>query len=666
MIFALLRDMAPTTTSYIAGFAQAGYYQNCDFFRVTNLVSSGTPGFIAQAGDPTNTGTGGPGFSFDDENHPSLIFSGAGQLAMANAGIDTSTFRGTNGSQFYITDYTQALSTPVGTLRYLDFGHPIFGQLLTGFDTMQKVMAVKSGTDGQTPIVPVVMDSVTVSEDNRDAILLVSANGPATGATITITGSNQAGDKIYTVSSSGTTPTPAESITVSAVKDTTDDPPFLVPDDNAYGAPRKKVTLPVVTRDLEYDFLSTGGTILSGTNFATIKLSEKVATLTPNPFSPIGGVTVGLDVYEPLSSTSTVHYSAVNVGLGTNKLTPAPALLYATSGTTLDSGTGGMPSLGSFLCSNPKAVASDFSATVNWGDGSTISSGSNVVSVARSGYLPTTYFVSTSSSANHVYAHPGIYPLNVTVSDTYGDLLQLKNTAVVSSSNIYAFGRTFMAASGSFDGLVATFLDFKGAAQGASALRASINWGDGVVDDGTILGSKGSFQVYGHHRYSKGSTYPVDVTITSLADPTQSGYAWSIAKLTGVPTQQPPFPQPHIIGELTNAGYGPGFLDEQVILFNSGVLPSGPVTLTFYASPTNATNPIDSSAVLLQVGKNFTYTSASIPPGGEISGVVSEIFLPSNIQSSGKYLIMSVSTADPLSSHMPYAHAFADPNPLLY
>ncbi len=167
MTFALLRDMAPVAASYIAGFAQAGYYNNLDFFRIANLANEGDPtAFIAQGGDPTETGTGTPGFAFNNEYSPSLIFYGQGQLAMANAGISQSTFLGSNGAQFFISQSTN---------RGLDYGYTIFGQMLTGFDVMQEVMNVPvGGSEGQTPTTPVVMNSVTVTEDHNDAILFLT------------------------------------------------------------------------------------------------------------------------------------------------------------------------------------------------------------------------------------------------------------------------------------------------------------------------------------------------------------------------------------------------------------------------------------------------------------------------------------------------------------
>ena len=88
MTFQLLPEFAPTTVNTIVGLVNKGFYNGLTFHRVI-------PNFIIQGGDPKGDGTGGPGFQFDDEFNPEAIFSGSGQLAMANSGKDT------NGSQFF-------------------------------------------------------------------------------------------------------------------------------------------------------------------------------------------------------------------------------------------------------------------------------------------------------------------------------------------------------------------------------------------------------------------------------------------------------------------------------------------------------------------------------------------------------------------------------------
>ncbi len=106
----LFADKAPKTVNNLVFLAREGYYDGTTFHRVL-------PKFMAQGGDPTGTGAGGPGYNFEDECDPSLTFDEPGYLAMANAGP------GTNGSQFFIT----FAPTP-----WLNGHHTIFGKVTEG------------------------------------------------------------------------------------------------------------------------------------------------------------------------------------------------------------------------------------------------------------------------------------------------------------------------------------------------------------------------------------------------------------------------------------------------------------------------------------------------------------------------------------------------------
>ena len=108
----LFYDLVPVTVSNFVNLANRGYYNNLKFHRVID-------DFMVQTGCPLGTGTGGPGYDFEDEFHPSLKHDKPGVLSMANSGP------GTNGSQFFITH----LETP-----WLDNHHSVFG-LVTDNDS---------------------------------------------------------------------------------------------------------------------------------------------------------------------------------------------------------------------------------------------------------------------------------------------------------------------------------------------------------------------------------------------------------------------------------------------------------------------------------------------------------------------------------------------------
>jgi cyclophilin family peptidyl-prolyl cis-trans isomerase len=117
MVVELYADRAPLTVENFVNLARAGFYDGTTFHRVI-------AGFMAQGGDPTGTGTGGPGYQFGDEFHPSLRHDAAGVLSMANAGP------GTNGSQFFITH---------GPTPHLDDRHTVFGKVTSGLDVLRSI-----------------------------------------------------------------------------------------------------------------------------------------------------------------------------------------------------------------------------------------------------------------------------------------------------------------------------------------------------------------------------------------------------------------------------------------------------------------------------------------------------------------------------------------------
>ena len=140
MVFRLYADKAPQTVNSFVFLAREGYYDGVTFHRVIK-------DFMAQAGDPSGSGSGGPGYSFADEAGAlALTFDRAGLLAMANAGANT------NGSQFFIT---------FGPADWLNGKHAIFGEIVSGQEVLQGI-TVRDPAAATTP--GDAIQSITIEE----------------------------------------------------------------------------------------------------------------------------------------------------------------------------------------------------------------------------------------------------------------------------------------------------------------------------------------------------------------------------------------------------------------------------------------------------------------------------------------------------------------------
>lgn len=113
----LFADRAPKTVENFVTLAEKGFYDGLKFHRVI-------ADFMIQGGCPKGTGTGGPGYTFEDEFHPELTHDGPGVLSTANSGPNT------NGSQFFITHVP---------CPWLDGKHAVFGKVLSGQDIVDTI-----------------------------------------------------------------------------------------------------------------------------------------------------------------------------------------------------------------------------------------------------------------------------------------------------------------------------------------------------------------------------------------------------------------------------------------------------------------------------------------------------------------------------------------------
>lgn len=139
---ALFADKAPKTVNNFVTLACDGFYDGLTFHRVI-------PDFMIQGGDPQGTGSGGPGYQFEDEFDPSLNFDKVGLLAMANSGPNT------NGSQFFIT---------VAETPWLNQKHTIFGEVTAGYEVVEAISKVDKGANDK-PTTPVTIDKIEITTD---------------------------------------------------------------------------------------------------------------------------------------------------------------------------------------------------------------------------------------------------------------------------------------------------------------------------------------------------------------------------------------------------------------------------------------------------------------------------------------------------------------------
>ena len=131
---------APKTVANFRKLAKDGFYDGLTFHRVIK-------DFMIQGGCPKGTGTGGLGYTFEDEFNQHKVVRGA--LAMANAGPNT------NGSQFFIVTIPAA--------EWLDGKHTVFGQVTSGMDTVDKIEGNKTDHRDR-PVEPIVIESISISE----------------------------------------------------------------------------------------------------------------------------------------------------------------------------------------------------------------------------------------------------------------------------------------------------------------------------------------------------------------------------------------------------------------------------------------------------------------------------------------------------------------------
>jgi cyclophilin family peptidyl-prolyl cis-trans isomerase len=692
--FQLFQDLTPITSGTIAGLAQAGYYDNLIFHRII-------PGFVAQGGDPAGNGSGlsdpanpdsyiGLPFSFEHEFRPSLIFSGRGQLAMANSNggydrgrhlgsgfIQLGNFSATNGSQFFIT-----FAQP----RHLDFKHTIFGQLLRGFDLLDKLATVPRDA-GDKPTVPVKMTTVTIAPGRTDATLFVSAIAMGR-ARVSVVARDPAGNEV------------SKAFDVIVGEDTVNDPPVLRPIPNLITRVGVAPQLPLNAFDLEHDYLLYGiAAAGGGTDPGVFGQADIVGSFTPRQSAGFQDFAVGVAGFNdpalggqasattPFAPFDPYNFQAVEVGYGDRPIEGFPRDVVGTAGAALNNVV-----VAEFHDADSAGRPADFTAVVNWGDGTAEASSTTTpdptVVIERSSERFGRFIV----KATHTYAHPGIYLVRVVIDAPLGATTTVLSQAVITAADatVRLIGRDIEESGPTVrNRMVATILPVS-TAESNEQPEAVIDWGDGEVSPALVRRNGDEFAVFGTHTYRDPSTYAVQ---TFLVDPSAApntlAFARSVARVSGFSSGRtaPPFDMAHLVGQIsaipgkqfkTTTGTGTNTTTRfaaSIVILNAGNKKSREGKIRFYLSSdeqlnltpiTNPTGPATPADIPLKIGAFPEGTIPSLAPGAGLrfvfdvtNGQDVRLVAPKGETGAGLFVLATLIYKDPVADHMPIDHDVA-------
>ena len=393
MTFMLFRDLTPHTVDVIQGLTSAGFYtSNTIFHRVI-------AGFVIQGGDPRTNGMGGPVFSYDDEFNPRAIFSGNGQLAMANSGKDT------DGSQFFVT---------VGTQRALDFGYTLCGQLLRGFNVLSNVNATATDTNNR-PLSDVIITRASFVPDYFDTVLtLAGTNVAGVSGTIKVIADDGAGGRA------------TNTFTARTVADANTEQPFIYPNTvtNLVAPMNVWLTNKVAATnvsgsqtywfDVPYDSNATNS-ILNGTN----------GQFVVKPNTNFIGSTYHFIVVSANSSWYVYFQFGLplppyDVQLYTYTFGETPIAVLPTNFTAAALQPFTNQLLATFTNGMPGSAPTNFMAFINWGDNTT-----------NSGSISTNLGGLKEVRGAHTYTNAGYYPVYFTIRSGTGASATVVATSTV-------------------------------------------------------------------------------------------------------------------------------------------------------------------------------------------------------------------------------------------
>jgi cyclophilin family peptidyl-prolyl cis-trans isomerase len=369
-------------------FSCSGFYNsNTIFHRIV-------PGFVIQGGDPLTNGTGGPVFRYDDEFNTNALFSGHGQLALANSGKDT------DGSQFFVT---------YGPQRFLDLGYTVFGQLLRGFNVLTNV--INTPTNGASrPFADVIITRASLVPNTTDTVLR-------------LTGTNFAGvlGTIKVVADDGAGGLTTNSLTATTIADTQNEPPILrpVPVTNKFCPINGRLTNFIGGFDMEANIIYyTAGYLdaasaSNSTNSAIYGGTGQQLVIVPN-----AGYSGPLNLYvaaAPNTTFSPYDQQAITFAVG-----DVPIAALGTTFVAYASITFTNQLLATFTTGIAGSTASNFTATINWGDNST-----------NNGIIQTNLTGGKEVRGSHTYTNAGNYAVLVTIRSYLGAETAVITTAIV-------------------------------------------------------------------------------------------------------------------------------------------------------------------------------------------------------------------------------------------
>lgn len=361
MTLQLFDDLAPDTVRRMLGLVKAGFFDGLTFHRTV-------PGFVIQGGDPNGDGTGGPEFSFSDEFDPKGLFTGDGTLAMANSGKDT------NGSQFFITTNNRVLgrnqfgevlenqNAPAGPPRFLDFNHTVWGQLVRGSEVFRQIISRPTDENG-TPDEPVTINSVRIVKNRSDAVLVLTSTGKIPD-NIPTNGDESGGVTITARTNGG-----VDTLTfrVKGARDNNEDPAILNPLPDRTMARNGTLSFKVAARDIDSapTALSFAAELVD-TSLGTVTTTGDTITFVPkeNYVGPVDILVGARSGDSRGSSNNPFDTQVVRIGVGDR---PADGVGAANLAATV--GSPANLTVARFTDADPNGVATQWSASIDWGDG---------------------------------------------------------------------------------------------------------------------------------------------------------------------------------------------------------------------------------------------------------------------------------------------------------